>query len=119
MILMNGVGVFSHSNPTYLWFPSAGNHYSVVVDIQNLNPNSTCTAVVLMDDNGKNVTEIFVTRVQLMGIARYIGDFIPYNKVHSYFLYRRETLDKTSREQIKGLPLFYFQKHFQIALNVM
>lgn len=72
-----------------------------------------------MDDNGNNVTEIFVTRVQLMGIARYIGDFIPYNKVHSYFLYRRETLDKTSREQIKGLPLFYFQKHFQIALNVM
>lgn len=65
-----------------------------------------------MDDNGNNVTEIFVTRVQLMGIARYIGDFIPYNKVHSYFLYRRETLDKTSREQIKGLPLFLFSETF-------
>lgn len=37
-----------------------------------------------MDDSGNEITEIFVTRVQLMGIARYIGDFVPYNKVHSY-----------------------------------
>lgn len=37
-----------------------------------------------MDDSRNEITEIFVTRVQLMGIARYIGDFVPYNKVHSY-----------------------------------
>lgn len=75
---------FFHSYQTYLRFLSAGNNYSVVVDIQNLNPNSTCSTVVFMDDSGNDITEIFVTRVQLMGIARYIGDFIPYNKVHSY-----------------------------------
>lgn len=73
-----------YSNLTYFRFLSAGNNYSVVVDIQNLNPNSTCLSVVLMDDSGNEITEIFVTRVQLMGIARYIGDFVPYNKVHSY-----------------------------------
>lgn len=71
-------------NLNCLRYLSAGNNYSVVVDIQNLNPNSTCLSVVLMDDSGNEITEIFVTRVQLMGIARYIGDFVPYNKVHSY-----------------------------------
>ncbi|XP_034329464.2 uncharacterized protein [Magallana gigas] len=69
--------------------PIKGNNYSVVVDIQNLNPNSTCLSVVLMDDSGNEITEIFVTRVQLMGIARYIGDFVPYNK-SSYVQIRGE-----------------------------
>lgn len=73
-----------YSNLAYHQFLFAGNNYSVVVDIQNLNPNSTCLSVVLMDDSENEITEIFVTRVQLMGIARYIGDFVPYNKVHSY-----------------------------------
>lgn len=60
--------------------PIKGNNYSIAVDIENFNPNSTCTSVALLDESGNDVMEIFVTRVYLMEIARYIGDFIPYNR---------------------------------------
>lgn len=62
---------------------ASGNNYSVAVDIENLNTNSTCTSVALLDDSGNDVTEIFVTRVYLMEITRYIGKFTPYNRVNT------------------------------------
>ena len=53
-----------------------------MVDIQNLNANSSCTGVVLLDVSGNDVTEITVTRIPNIGIARYMGDFVPFNKVN-------------------------------------
>nr|XP_022288697.1 von Willebrand factor A domain-containing protein 7-like isoform X3 [Crassostrea virginica] len=61
--------------------PIKGNRYIVVVDIQNFNANSSCTGVVLLDVSGNDVTEITVTRIPNIGIARYMGDFVPFNKV--------------------------------------
>lgn len=61
---------------------ASGNNYSVAVDIENLGTKSTCTSVALLDENGNDVTEIFVSRMYLMEIARYIGEFTPYNRVN-------------------------------------
>lgn len=52
---------------------ASGNNYSVAVDIENLGTKSTCTSVALLDENGNDVTEIFVSRMYLIEIARYIG----------------------------------------------
>lgn len=52
-----------------------------MVDIQNFNVNSSCTSVVLLDASGNDVIEITVTRIPNIGIARYMGDFVPFNKV--------------------------------------
>lgn len=60
---------------------SLGNQYSVVVDIPNLNSTSTCSMVALLCDSGTDVFEYNVTGVRLNGITRYIGDFVPSNKV--------------------------------------
>nr|XP_022288711.1 von Willebrand factor A domain-containing protein 7-like [Crassostrea virginica] len=60
--------------------PITGNGYSVVVDIQNLNKNSTCSDIVLLDDNGNDVMEIPVDRIPSMWIARYTGHFVANNK---------------------------------------
>lgn len=61
---------------------ASGNNYSVAVDIENLGTKSTCTSVALLDENGNDVTEIFVSRMYLIEIARYIGEFTPYNRVN-------------------------------------
>lgn len=61
---------------------ATGKIYSVAVDIENLGTKSTCTSVALLDENGNDVTEIFVSRMYLMEIARYIGEFTPYNRVN-------------------------------------
>lgn len=60
---------------------SSGHQYSVVVDIPNLNSTSTCSKVALLCDSGTDVFEFNVTEVRLNGITRYLGDFIPSNKV--------------------------------------
>lgn len=60
---------------------SLGNQYSVVVDIPNLTSPSTCSKVALLCSSGTNVFEFNVTRVRFNGFTRYIGDFIPSNKV--------------------------------------
>lgn len=60
---------------------SLDNQYSVVVDIPNLTPPSTCSKVALLCSSGTDVFEFNVTRVRLDGITRYTGDFIPSNKV--------------------------------------
>ena len=52
-----------------------------MVNIPNFNANSSCTSVVLLDARGNNVIEIIVTRIPNIGIARYMGDFVPFNKV--------------------------------------
>lgn len=54
-----------------------------MVDIPNFNTNSSCTSVVLLDASGNDVIEIIVTRIPNIGIARYMGDFVPFNKVNN------------------------------------
>ncbi|XP_061178318.1 uncharacterized protein LOC133186947 [Saccostrea echinata] len=60
--------------------PIKGYNYTLVVDIQNLDSNSSCTSVGLLDRNGTEVAEIPVTRLTIEGIARCVGDFVPINK---------------------------------------
>ncbi|XP_055995684.1 uncharacterized protein LOC125647200 isoform X2 [Ostrea edulis] len=60
--------------------PIKGYNYSLVVDIQNLSPNASCSSVGLLDNDGKDVAEIPVTSVDIEGITRCIGNFIPFNK---------------------------------------
>ncbi|XP_078333510.1 uncharacterized protein LOC111100854 isoform X2 [Crassostrea virginica] len=84
--------------------PIKGNRYIVVVDIQNFNANSSCTGVVLLDASGNDVTEITVTRIPNIGIARYMGDFVPFNK--SSFAEIRGTDDQGNIfKRTRSLPI--------------
>ncbi|XP_062573733.1 von Willebrand factor A domain-containing protein 7-like [Saccostrea cucullata] len=57
--------------------PIKGRDYLLVVDIQNLDSNSSCSMACLLDNKGNIVTEIPLTRIAMTGIASFIGDFRP------------------------------------------
>ncbi|XP_062573736.1 von Willebrand factor A domain-containing protein 7-like [Saccostrea cucullata] len=60
--------------------PIKGYNYTLVVDIQNLDSNSSCTSVGLLDRNGTEVAEVPVRRLDIASITRCIGEFVPLNK---------------------------------------
>lgn len=94
--------------------PTKGNNYSVAVDIENLGTNSTCISVALLDDRGNDVTEMFVSRVNLMEIARYIGEFTPYNRT-SYVQIRGT--DDQGNLFLRTKPLFILPVSVQLHIS--
>ncbi|XP_062573737.1 von Willebrand factor A domain-containing protein 7-like [Saccostrea cucullata] len=60
--------------------PIKGYNYKLVVDIKNLDLNSSCTSVGLLDSNETEVADVPVKRVDIAGITRCIGEFVPLNK---------------------------------------
>lgn len=94
--------------------PIKGNNYSVAVDIENLGTKSTCSSVALLDENGNDVTEIFVSRMYLMEIARYIGEFTPYNR--SSYVQIRGT-DDQGNHFLRTRPLFILPVSVQLHIS--